>query len=193
MQLPQESSSWPSMTSLYWMGMSLDARVRLSMKSALIIVSPLRSGSGAFLHCFWMRYVPLLKDMLDTGAIHPSQSPCCNAVVLVRKKDGTLLHGFLQAQCVDQKGLIPTAADTGSTGEYGRCCAFFNDGFQEQILASPDGAQVPTVYHLHGGKSWVLPVHLYALWALQCPHDFSMPHAEHLGRVEPNLLCHLFR
>ena len=28
--------------------------------------------------------------MLDGGAIHPSQSPWCNAVVLVRKKDGTL-------------------------------------------------------------------------------------------------------
>ena len=28
--------------------------------------------------------------MLETGAIHPSQSPWCNAVVLVWKKDGTL-------------------------------------------------------------------------------------------------------
>ena len=28
--------------------------------------------------------------MLDAGVIHPSQSPWCNAVVLVRKKDGTL-------------------------------------------------------------------------------------------------------
>ena len=31
-----------------------------------------------------------LQDMQDVGAIHPSQSPWCNAVVLVRKKDGTL-------------------------------------------------------------------------------------------------------
>ena len=31
-----------------------------------------------------------LRDMLDAGAIHPSQSPWCNAVMLVRKKDGTL-------------------------------------------------------------------------------------------------------
>ena len=31
-----------------------------------------------------------LRDMLEMGAIHPSQSPWCNAVVLVRKKDGTL-------------------------------------------------------------------------------------------------------
>ena len=47
----------------------------------------------------WFRYIPpplleevhtLLQDMLDAGVIHPSQSPWCNAVVLVRKKDGTL-------------------------------------------------------------------------------------------------------
>ena len=31
-----------------------------------------------------------LRDMLESGAIHPSQSPWCNAVVLVQKKDGTL-------------------------------------------------------------------------------------------------------
>ena len=32
----------------------------------------------------------LLHDMLDVGAICPSQSPWCNVVVLVHKKDGTL-------------------------------------------------------------------------------------------------------
>ena len=31
-----------------------------------------------------------LKLMLDAGVIHPSNSPWCNAVVLVRKKDGSL-------------------------------------------------------------------------------------------------------
>ena len=31
-----------------------------------------------------------LQEMLDGGAIQPLQSPWCNAVVLVRKKDGTL-------------------------------------------------------------------------------------------------------
>ena len=31
-----------------------------------------------------------LQEMLDGGATRPSQSPWCNAVVLVRKKDGGL-------------------------------------------------------------------------------------------------------
>ena len=31
-----------------------------------------------------------IQEMLDGGAIWPSQSPWCNAVVLVQKKDGTL-------------------------------------------------------------------------------------------------------
>ena len=47
----------------------------------------------------WFRCIPLplleevhasLRDMLDAGVIHLSQSPWCNVVVLVRKKDGTL-------------------------------------------------------------------------------------------------------
>ena len=46
---------------------------------------------------FWQIAPPLLEevrenlqDMLDGGAIRPSKLPWCNAVVLVRKKDGTL-------------------------------------------------------------------------------------------------------
>ena len=52
----------------------------------------------------WFRCIPppllqevhtSLQNMLDAGAIHLSQSPWCNAIVLVRKKDGTLCF------CVD--------------------------------------------------------------------------------------------
>ena len=31
-----------------------------------------------------------IQEMLDGGTIHPSQSPWCDVVVLVRKKDGGL-------------------------------------------------------------------------------------------------------
>ena len=57
-------------------------------------------NSKPFKERFWCILPPLLeevcaslRDMLEVGAIHPSQSPWCNAVVLVRKKDNT------QGQC----------------------------------------------------------------------------------------------
>ena len=40
-----------------------------------------------------------LQEMLDGGAIGPSQSPWCNAMVLVRKKDGGLTF------CIDFRRL----------------------------------------------------------------------------------------
>ena len=54
-------------------------------------------GDELFKERFWQITPPLLEevwenlqDMLDRGAIRPSKSPWCNAIVLVRKKDGTL-------------------------------------------------------------------------------------------------------
>ena len=45
--------------------------------------------------------------MLNGGAIQPSQSPWCNAVVLVQKKDGTLRF------CIDFRQLnAPTKKDS---------------------------------------------------------------------------------
>ena len=40
--------------------------------------------------------------MLDVGAIHPSQSPWCNAVILVRKKDSSL-HYCIDFGCLNSK------------------------------------------------------------------------------------------
>ena len=43
-----------------------------------------------------------IKEMLDGGAIRPSQSPWCNAVVLVRKKDG-LLQFCIDFRCLNSR------------------------------------------------------------------------------------------
>ena len=41
-----------------------------------------------------------LKEMLESGIIRPSQSAWCNAVVLVRKKDGGL-HFCIDFHCLN--------------------------------------------------------------------------------------------
>ena len=41
-----------------------------------------------------------LKEMLESGAIRPSQSAWCNAMVLVRKKDGSLCF-CIDFQCLN--------------------------------------------------------------------------------------------
>ena len=65
---------------------------------------------------FWLIPLPLLdevcaslQDMLEAGVIHPSQSPWCNVVILVWKKDGTL-HFCVDFRCLNvctTKGLYP--------------------------------------------------------------------------------------
>ena len=50
-----------------------------------------------------------IQEMLDGGAIRPSQSPWCNAVVLVRKKDGLLRFciDFLRLKAQTKKDAYP--------------------------------------------------------------------------------------
>ena len=77
------------------------------------------------------RYIPSLlleevhaslHDMLDAGVIPPSQFPWCNAVILICKKDGTLLPEWK-----DQERFVPVASDTASPQEYGGCCTLLHD------------------------------------------------------------------
>ena len=59
------------------------------------IIEPMKDEP--FKERFWCIAPPLvdevhqhIQEMLDSGTIRPSQSPWCNAMVLVRKKDGSL-------------------------------------------------------------------------------------------------------
>ena len=51
---------------------------------------PLRRDLGGFLPPMVEEMWAHVKEMLEAGAIHPSQSPWCNIIMLVRKKDGGL-------------------------------------------------------------------------------------------------------
>ena len=73
-------------------------------------------NSEPFKEQFWCIPPPLLEEMhaslwhmLEAGAIRLSQSPWCNALVLVRKEDGTL-HFCVDFRCLNtqmKKGSYP--------------------------------------------------------------------------------------
>ena len=96
------------------------------------------------------RWIPLLmveevrnhlREMLESGAIRPSQSTWCNIVVLVRKKDGSLcfLHQFLLAECSYEEGFLSFAQNSRGIGEFIRCQSLLLPGSEVQILADQDG------------------------------------------------------
>ena len=126
----------------------------------------------------WFRQIPPLLleevcaslcDMLDAGAICPSQSPWCNTVMLVWKKHGmhaVLLRRFLLAQRMNKERLISAAMDTRGIREYGGLGSFLHHGLQKRVLAGEDGTRVPAIHHLYSRKPGVLQFHSHALWTL---------------------------
>ena len=108
-----------------------------------------------------------LRDMLEAGTIRPSQSRWCNAMVLVPPQD------------------------TRGTGEHGWSCTLLHYGLQEWILAGLHGPGVAAVYCIHGQQLGFLRIHKNALWIVQCTCNVPVSYAEHTGRVELDLLCHL--
>ena len=106
----------------------------------------------------WFRCIPpplleevhaSLWDMLDAGAIHPSQSPWCNAVVLVRKKDGTL-HFCVDFRCLNmwtKKNSYPLPCTQGALESMAGSAHFssmdFKSGFW-QIKMAPESQQYTT-------------------------------------------------
>ena len=70
--------------------MSSDVQAPSSTRFTLLTKNHSRSDLGVYPHLYWKNVHASLRDMLEAGTIRPSQSPWCNAVVLVRKKDGSL-------------------------------------------------------------------------------------------------------
>ena len=82
-----------------------------------------------------------LQEMLDGGAIWPSQSPWCNAVVLVRKKDGGLRFciDFRRLNSRTKKDTYPLPMYARDHGVHGRCPVLLYNGPEIGLLASQDG------------------------------------------------------
>ena len=108
------------------------------------------------------RHIPLplleevctsLQDMLDAGAIHPSQSLWCNAVVLVRKKDGTLCF-CINFRCLNvqmRKDSYPLPHIKEALESMARVSPFLINGFQVRLLANKDGSGVTAIYSVYSG------------------------------------------
>ena len=117
-------------------------------------------NSEPFKGQFWHIPPPLLEevhaslwDMLEVGVICSSQSLWCNAVVLVRKKDGTL-HFCVDFRCLNaqiKKDSYPLPSHPGGAGKHGRVSTFLVNGFQVRLLADQNGTRIAAIHCLHSG------------------------------------------
>ena len=64
-----------------------------------------------------------LREMLESGAIRPSQSVWCNTIVLGEEKGWQfmILHRLLMPECPYKERFLSIAPNTGGTGELGGC------------------------------------------------------------------------
>ena len=91
-----------------------------------------------------------LWKMLESGAIRPSQSAWCNAVVLMQKKDGSLQF-CIDFRCLNahtKKDSYPLPRIQEALESLSRCWAFFLLGSKIWILADKDRQGIEAVYLL---------------------------------------------
>ena len=106
-----------------------------------------------------------IQEMLDRGAICPSQSPWCNAAVLVRKKDGSLWF------CIDFRKLnkctkkdaypLPRMQEQmeSMVGARHFSCIDLKSGFWQVKMAEES-----SIHSIHCRKYGSLPVLMNAIW-----------------------------
>ena len=143
-----------------------------------------------FKEWFWCIPPPLLeevctplRDMLEAGAIHPSQSPWYSAVVLVWKKDGTLCF-CMDFRCLNAhtKDWYPLPHIQEALESIAGLAHFLSMDFKlgSGRLRWPwdSSSTWPSRWVTLGSMSWVV----------QCTCDISASHAEHLGGAESHVL-----
>ena len=122
----------------------------------------------------------LMKEMLEAGAIHPSQSPWCNTIMLVRKKDGGLHFciEFCKLNARTQKDSYPLPhiqeAIENLVGARYFSCLDVNGGFWQ--ITMDEAWKQHTAFTV--GNSGFFQVWMNALWVLQCPCNLPEVNAE---------------
>ena len=92
-----------------------------------------------------------LQEMLESGAIWPSQSAWCNAVVLVRKKDGGLQF-CIDFHCLNahrEKDSCPLSRIQEALESLVGAGHFFLLRPQVGVLANKNGGGIKTIHCLH--------------------------------------------
>ena len=133
-----------------------------------------------------------LRDMLEAGAIHLSQSPWCNAVILVQRKDGTLHFcmdfRFLNARMKDSYPLpwIQEALES-MVGSAHFSSMDFKSGFW-QIKMAP-GSQLYTAFTVGNLGFYEFTCMPFGL--CNAPAMFQHLMQNTLGGTKPYILCDL--
>ena len=100
----------------------------------------------------------LLRDMLDVGAICPSQFPWCNAIVLVQKKNGTLCFcvDFHRLNAHTKKDLYPLPQIQEELESMVGAVHFSTMDFKIQLWQVRIALESQQYTAIHGGKSGIL-------------------------------------
>ena len=135
-----------------------------------------------------------MKEMLEVGAILPSQSPWGNTVALVHKKDGGLCFCIdfckLNARTKKDSYLLPCiqVAIESLAGTRYFSCLDLKGGFWQ--IAMDEALKQYTAFTVGNlGFFWM---QTYAIWSVQCPSYISGINAELPRGTEPNVLLNLF-
>ena len=130
-----------------------------------------------------------LKLMLDARVVRPSNSPWCNAVVLVREKDGSLHFCIdfrrLNALTVKDSHPLPHICDTLEQPIIPLSISILGFG---RFLWMRNLSSIPPLLW----AVWVCMSVKVCLSGCVMPAYFPKAHAELLRRTEPHLLPHLF-
>ena len=152
----------------------------------------------------WFRQIPPplveevqnhLREMLESGAIWPSQSAWCNAIVLVRKKDGGLqfcinfccLNTHAKKDSYPLQRIQEALECLVGAGHF--LCLDLKLGFW-QIKMEEASKQYTAFTVGNLGFFWMWS---HALWAVQCASHVSETDAKLSYQVKPLLLPHLLR
>ena len=73
----------------------------------------------------------------------------CSGVGSKEQQRPAVLYRCPLSQCHHEERFLPTAKDSGSTGEFGRCWSFFMLRPKVWILANQDGRVIKTVHHIY--------------------------------------------